>query len=43
VRGCRDSDGGHAGRKPARLALMRVRAELIADVRTRLGALAPTG
>jgi hypothetical protein len=32
-----------AGRNLHGLALMRVRAELIADVRTRLGALAPTG
>jgi hypothetical protein len=40
VRDCRD---GHAGRNLHGLALMRVRAELIADVRTRLGALTPTG
>src|SRR3954447_23238303 len=43
VWGCRDPDGGPPGRSLLGLALMRVRAELIADVRTRLGALAPTG
>jgi ribA/ribD-fused uncharacterized protein len=43
VWGCRDAGGGHAGRNLLGLALVRVRAELIADVRTRLGALAPTG
>jgi hypothetical protein len=42
VRDRRDARGGFAGRNMLGLALMRVRAGLIADVRTRLGGLAPT-
>ena len=42
VWGCRDPDGGHSGRNLLGLALMRVRDELIADVRTRIAAFAPT-
>ena len=42
VWGCRDPDGGHSGRNLLGLALMRVRGELIADVRTRIAAFAPT-
>ena len=41
VWGCRDGDGGHTGQNLLGLALMRVRDELVADVRTRLGAFAP--
>jgi N-glycosidase YbiA len=41
VWGVRDPDGGYHGQNLLGLALMRVRAELIADVRTRLSALAP--
>jgi len=41
VWGCRDPDGGHGGQNLLGLALMRVREELVADVRTRLTALAP--
>jgi ribA/ribD-fused uncharacterized protein len=37
--GARDRDGGHGGENLLGLALMRVRDELIADVRTRLAAL----
>ena len=40
VWGCRDAQGGHGGQNQLGLALMQVRAELIADVRTRLAALA---
>jgi predicted NAD-dependent protein-ADP-ribosyltransferase YbiA (DUF1768 family) len=40
VWGCRDPQGGYGGQNLLGLALMRVRAELIADVRTRLAALA---
>jgi N-glycosidase YbiA len=40
--GCRDPDGGHTGENLLGLALMRVRGELIADVRTRIAAFAPT-
>ena len=36
VWGARDPDGGHGGQNLLGLALMRVRDELIADVRTRL-------
>ncbi len=39
VWGARDPDGGHGGENLLGLALMRVRDELIADVRTRLTAL----
>ena len=38
--GCRDTQGGYGGQNLLGLALMQVRAELIADVRTRLAALA---
>jgi hypothetical protein len=41
--GLRDARGGHAGRNLLGLALIQVRAELIADARTRLRALARTG
>jgi predicted NAD-dependent protein-ADP-ribosyltransferase YbiA (DUF1768 family) len=41
VWGARDRDGGYGGQNLLGLAVMRVRDELIADVRTRLGALAP--
>ena len=41
VWGARDRDGGHNGENLLGLALMRVRDELIAHVRTRLTALAP--
>jgi ribA/ribD-fused uncharacterized protein len=41
VWGCRDPDGGHGGQNLLGLALMRVREELVADVRTLLTALAP--
>jgi N-glycosidase YbiA len=41
VWGCRDPEGGHGGQNLLGLALMRVRDELVADVRTRLTALAP--
>ena len=41
VWGARDPDGGYGGQNLLGLALMRVRDELIADVRTRLSALAP--
>jgi len=37
--GARDPDGGHGGENLLGLALMRVRDELIAEVRTRLTAL----
>ena len=37
--GARDRDGGHGGENLLGLALMRVRDELIAEVRTRLTAL----
>jgi ribA/ribD-fused uncharacterized protein len=39
VWGARDPDGGHGGENLLGLALMRVRDELIAEVRTRLSAL----
>ena len=39
VWGCRDPQGGHGGQNLLGLALMQVRAELIADVRTRLAAI----
>ena len=39
VWGCRDQHGGYGGQNLLGLALMRVRAELIADVRTRLAAI----
>jgi ribA/ribD-fused uncharacterized protein len=39
--GARDPEGGHNGQNLLGLALMQVRNELIADVRTRLAALAP--
>jgi predicted NAD-dependent protein-ADP-ribosyltransferase YbiA (DUF1768 family) len=39
VWGARDADGGHGGQNLLGLALMRVRDELIADVRTRVTAL----
>ena len=39
--GARDSDRGDGDQNLLGLALMRVRDELIADVRTRLSALAP--
>jgi hypothetical protein len=38
--GCRDPQGEYGGQNSLGLALMQVRAELIADVRTRLAALA---
>ena len=41
VWGARGSDGGYGGQNLLGLALMRVRDELIADVRTRVSALAP--
>jgi len=41
VWGARDPDGGYHGQNLLGLAPMRVRDELIADVRTRLSALAP--
>ncbi len=41
VWGARDRDGGYAGQNLLGLAVMRVRDELIADVRTRLSVLAP--
>ena len=41
VWGARDRDGGYGGENLLGLAVMRVRDELIADVRTRLSALAP--
>ena len=41
VWGARDSDRGYGGQNLLGLALMCVRDELIADVRTRLAALAP--
>jgi ribA/ribD-fused uncharacterized protein len=40
--GCRDARGGHTGQNLLGRALMQVRDELVADVRTRLGALTPT-
>jgi hypothetical protein len=43
VFGARDRDGGDHGQNLLRLALMRVRDELIAVVRTRLSAFAPGG
>lgn len=43
VWGARDPQGGHGGQNLLGLALMGVRAELIADLRTRLTALAPSG
>ena len=39
VWGCRDPQGGYGGQNLLGLALMQVRAELIADVRTRLAAI----
>ena len=39
--GCRDAEQGYGGRNLLGLALMRVRDELVADVRTRLRALVP--
>jgi len=39
--GCRDTDSGPGGQNLLGLALMRVHEELVADVRTRLRALAP--
>ena len=41
VWGASDSDRGYGGQNLLGLAVMRVRDELIADVRTRLSALAP--
>ena len=41
VWGARDRDGGYGGQNLLGLAVMRVRDELIADVRARLSALAP--
>ncbi len=41
VWGCRDPHGGHGGRNLLGLALMQVRDEIVADVRTRLRAMAP--
>ncbi len=41
VWGARDAHGGHGGQNLLGLALMRVREELVADVRSRLTALAP--
>ena len=41
VWGARDRDSGYGGQNLLGLAVMRVRDELIADVRTRLSALAP--
>lgn len=41
VWGARDRDGGYGGQNLLGLAVMRVRDELIADVRTRLSVLAP--
>ena len=41
VWGCRDANDGHEGQNLLGLALMHVRDELIADVSTRLSALAP--
>jgi predicted NAD-dependent protein-ADP-ribosyltransferase YbiA (DUF1768 family) len=41
VWGARDPHGGYDGQNLLGLALMQVREELIADVRTRLSALAP--
>ena len=39
--GARDPDGGYGGENLLGIALMRIRNEVIADVRTRLNALAP--
>ena len=39
--GARDPDGGYGGQNLLGLALMQVRDELVADVRTRVAALAP--
>ena len=39
--GCRDPQGGHGGQNLLGLALMRVRGELVEDVRTRVSALVP--
>jgi ribA/ribD-fused uncharacterized protein len=39
--GCRDPHGGHGGQNLLGRALMQIRAELVADVRTRLRALVP--
>jgi len=41
VWGARDRDGGYGGQNLLGLALMRVRDELVADVGTRVAALAP--
>jgi NADAR domain len=41
VWGCRDPEGGRGGENLLGLALMRVRAELAADVQSQLAALAP--
>src|SRR4051812_29852041 len=41
VWGCRDPEGGHSGQNLLGRALMQVRDELVADVRTRLRALVP--
>ena len=43
VWGCRDPEGGYAGENLLGRALMQARAELVADVRTRLRALVPAG
>jgi predicted NAD-dependent protein-ADP-ribosyltransferase YbiA (DUF1768 family) len=39
VWGCRDAQGGYSGQNLLGLALMQVRDELVADVRSRLSAL----
>jgi len=39
--GARDPEGGYDGQNLLGIALMRIRDEVIADVRTRLNALAP--
>jgi ribA/ribD-fused uncharacterized protein len=41
VWGCRDPEGGHGGENLLGLALMQVRAELVADVQAQLVALVP--
>lgn len=43
VWGCRDREHGYGGQNLLGLALMQVRDELVADVRTRLRALVPAG
>jgi predicted NAD-dependent protein-ADP-ribosyltransferase YbiA (DUF1768 family) len=39
VRGCRDTQSGYHGHNLLGLALMQIREELVADVRTRVSAL----